>query len=121
MKKQNILIAIIFLLYHSTSLSQENLRFDGYYHTIGDTMDPFRYYLRFYEDGSVIYYCTAGNPATLLKWWSKNDQASLKGKYIVKDSTLNFSVKNKEGEVVYSGTLITGTRLWMKVKSLINK
>ena len=120
MVKKKIFIAIILFIISSGCWSQQ-VRFDGYYHTLSDSLNPFRYYLRFYEDGTVINYCTAGSPDKLLKWFSKNDNASLKGKYAQKDSTLSFSVKNQDGEVAYEGVLLSGERLWMKVKSLINK
>ena len=123
MKMKGLLIVLFFLVIRYSTSAQENerLRYDGYYTTLGDSLNPFRYYLRFYEDGTVINYCTAGNPATLLKWFSKDDQSSLKGKYVLKDTVLNFSVKNKEGEIVYAGNLLSGNRLWMSVKSLLNK
>ena len=121
MKIKSSFIVIVFLLVQLSTNGQDGLRYDGYYTTLPDSLNPFRYYLRFYEDGTVINYCTAGNPATLLKWFSKNDHASLKGKYVVNDTLLNFSVKNKEGEILYSGSLLPGNRLWMTVKSMLNK
>ena len=121
MKKKNLLLVAVLLLTGPAVFSQERLRYDGYYSTQPDSMNPFRYYLRFYEDGTVINYCTAGNPATLLKWFSKNDQASLKGKYMLKDTLLSFSVRNKEGEIIYDGNLLPGKRLWLSVKSMLNK
>ncbi len=121
MKKQSLYIIIFFLLVQISTNAQDGIRYDGYYCTLTDSLNPFRYYLRFYEDGTVINYCTAGKPAMLLKWFSKNDQASLKGIYLLKDTLLNFSVKNKEGEIIYSGSLLPGNRLWMTVKSTMNK
>jgi hypothetical protein len=110
------------LLFVITGWSQKQIRFDGYYHTLSDSLNPFRFYLRFYDDGTVISYCTAGKPETLLKWFSKNDNSSMKGKYVVKaDTTISFSVKGADGEVVYNGSLKQGGRLWMSIKSLINK
>ena len=117
---KKICISIILIIIGSGCWAQQ-IRFDGYYHTLSDSLNPFRYYLRFYEDGTVINYCTAGNPDKLLKWFSKNDNASLKGKYALKDSSISFSVKNQDGEVVYEGSIFHDDRLWMKVKSLINK
>ena len=121
MKRKNIFIVAVFLMIQISLKAQDGLRYDGYYTTLADSLNPFRYYLRFYEDGTVINYCTAGNPATLLKWFSKNDQSSLKGRYTLKDTVLNFSVKNKEGEIMYAGNLLPGNRLWMSVKSMLNK
>ena len=120
MRKKKTYLLILLLLVASAGWSQK-IRHDGYYHTLSDSLNPFRYYLRFYEDGTVIHYCTAGKPETLLKWFSKNDNSSMKGKYMSKtDSTISFSVKGPDGEVVYSGSIIKDTRLWLNVKSLIN-
>ena len=121
MRKKKIYLLILVLSFATTGWSQKQIRYDGYYHTLSDSLNPFRYYLRFYDDGAVIYYCTAGKPETLLKWFSKNDNSSLKGKYVLRDSVLNFSVKGTDGEIVYDGSIIQGSRLWMNVKSLINK
>ena len=121
MKKPKIYLVILLLFFGLTGWTQNRIRYDGYYHTLSDSLNPFRYYLRFYNDGTVIYYCTAGKPEALLKWFSKNDNSSLKGRYAFKDSLLHFSVKNHEGEIVYEGSVLPGNRLWMDVKSLINK
>ncbi|HEX7845832.1 MAG TPA: hypothetical protein VF476_08550 [Chitinophagaceae bacterium] len=121
MKKKKSFLLILLVAISVSAWSQKQIRYDGYYHTLSDSLNPFRFYLRFYDDGTVISYCTAGKPETLLKWFSKNDNSSLKGKYVLKDSVLHFSVKGTDGEIVYDGSIIGGSRLWMTVTSLINK
>ena len=120
MRKKKTYLLIVLLLIMTTGWSQK-IRYDGYYHTLSDSLNPFRYYLRFYDDGTVIYYSTAGKPEALLKWFSKNDNSSLKGRYNLKDSLLNFTVKGTDGEIIYNGTIIQLSQLWMDVKSLINR
>jgi len=97
------------------------LSFDGYYRTLPDTLNPFSYYLRFYADGTVIGYSTAGNPKNLVPWFKKEHKSPSKGQYSLKDSTISFSLKSEEGSVVYDGVLLADDRLFFTVKSLINK
>jgi hypothetical protein len=97
------------------------LCYDGYYRTLPDTLNPFSYYLRFYDDGTVIGYSTAGNPNNLLPWFKKEHKSPSKGQYTLKDSVISFSLKSEEGTVLYDGVFLPGNRLFLTVKSLINK
>ncbi len=117
-------IAIIFsfLLLSTVSVNaQATLQYNGFYHTLSDSLNPFRFYLRFYEDGSVIGYTTAGNPKNLVPWFKKDHPSPSKGKYSIKEGTLHFSLKSDEGIVEYNGQLKADNRLSLSVKSLINK
>lgn len=125
MRRKPFLISVILFISLScisqTSSKRENIHFDGVYHTMSDSLNPFRYYLRFYADGTVIGYTTAGNPERLVQWFSKEHKAPSKGKYEVKDTALTFSLKSEEGTVVYNGVIFPDKRLWLSVKSMINK
>lgn len=111
---------LVFLFFAITIHAQGKPEYDGYYHTISDSLNPFRFYLRFYEDGTVIGYTTAGNPRNLVPWFRKDHQSPSKGRYIMKDSTLSFSLKSQEGIVRYQGRLLKENRLILDVKSMIN-
>lgn len=116
-----IILCSLMLTFVSASKAQTKLSFDGYYTTLPDTLNPFRYYLRFYPDNTVIGYSTAGNPKNLVSWFSKDHKSPSKGEYSLKDSTIVFALKSEEGNVLYEGSLVTGNRLFCTVKSLINK
>ncbi len=115
-----IFLLIIFSAGKSPAQSAR-INFDGYYATLADSLNPFRYYLRFYPDGNVIGYSTAGNPRNLIPWFKKDHPSPSKGHYDIKDSLVNFSLKAQEGNVVYEGSILSGNRLYFSVKSQINK
>lgn len=116
-----LLLTTLTCAYAQNSAPATKLLFDGYYHTLSDTLNPFRYYLRFYADGTVIGISTAGNPKNLIPWFKKGHPTVSQGTYEVKDSLLKFAMKSGEGEVQYNGKIIPGDRLFLSVKSLINK
>jgi hypothetical protein len=103
--------------------AQKEISYDGYYVSISDSnsMSIFKYYLRFYPDGTVIGVTTAGKPANLLPWFKKENKTPYKGKYTLSDSTIKFSMTSEQGEVNYDGKLSPENKLVLTVKSLINK
>ncbi len=116
------IILLLFVICSGTAgHAQKKVSYDGLYHTLSDTLNPFRFYLRFYDDGAVIGYTTAGNPQNLVPWFSKNHNSPSKGKYLIKDSTVSFTLKSQEGLVQYDGIILPDNRLFLHVKSLINK
>jgi len=113
-----------FLIFISLFVAaQKELGYDGYYVSIPDSnaMSIFKYYLRFYPDGTVIGVNTAGKPANLLPWFKKENKTPYKGKYMLTDSTIKFSMTSEQGEVNYDGKLTAENKLVLIVKSLINK
>ena len=103
--------------------AQKEMSYDGYYVSIPDSnsISMFKYYLRFYPDGTVIGVTTAGKPANLIPWFKKENKTPYKGKYLIADSTIKFSMRSDEGEVNYDGKLTADNKLVVTVKSLINK
>ena len=103
--------------------AHKELSYDGYYVSIRDSnsLSMFKYYLRFYSDGTVIGVTTAGKPANLLPWFKKENNTPSRGKYEITDSTIKFSMTSDQGEVTYDGTLTFDNKLVLVVKSLINK
>lgn len=124
-RKLPVIACLLFLSFRGISQNSapsEKINYKGLYHTLSDSLNPFRFYLRFYEDGTVIGYTTAGNPKNLVPWFSKEHKSPSKGKYTLKaDSLLHFSLKSEEGLVLYEGVIRNGNTLVMEVKSLINK
>jgi hypothetical protein len=113
-----------FLIFISLCVAaQKELDYDGYYVSIPDsnTMSMFKYYLRFYPDGTVIGVTTAGKPQNLVPWFKKENKTPYKGKYAITDSTIKFSMTSEQGEVNYDGKLTVENKLVLLVKSLINK
>jgi len=116
-----ITISAIFISFYCTA--QKELSYDGYYVSIPDTntMSVFKYYLRFYADGTVIGVTTAGKPSNLVPWFKKENKTPYKGTYTVTDSVIKFSMTSEQGAVNYDGRLTSDNKLELKVKSLINK
>ena len=113
-----------FLIFISLCVAaQKELDYDGYYVSIPDsnTMSMFKYYLRFYPDGTVIGVTTAGKPSNLIPWFKKENKTPSKGKYMLTDSTIKFSMTSEQGDVNYEGKLTADNKLVLRVKSLINK
>src|SRR5262245_57474122 len=100
---------VIFLMlttvFGSVANAQDKLNFDGYYVSIPDSnsMSMFKYYLRFYPDGTVIGVTTAGKPANLIPWFKKENTTPSKGKYTLTETTIKFSMTSEQGEVNYEG------------------
>lgn len=119
--KPKLLIILLLFAFPLLTAAQKKISFDGYYRTLPDTLNPFSFYLRFYPDSTVIGTSTAGNPNNLVRWFNKGHDHVSKGSYVLKDSTISFSLKADEGVVQYTGVLLPQSRLWLKVKSMINK
>lgn len=121
--RMKILITIFLMSASMCCLAQKELSYDGYYVSIPDSnsMTIFKYYLRFYPDGTVIGVTTAGKPANLLPWFKKENKTPYKGAYTLSDSTIKFSMTSEQGEVSYEGKLTGDNKLLLKVTSLINK
>jgi hypothetical protein len=103
--------------------AQREMSYDGYYVSIPDSnsMSMFKYYLRFYPDGTVIGVTTAGKPTNLIPWFKKENNTPSRGKYTLTDSAIKFAMTSEQGEVNYLGRLTSENRLVLNVKSLINK
>ena len=118
-----IFIATILIFISMNVAGQKELSYDGYYVSIPDSnsISMFKYYLRFYPDGTVIGVTTAGKPANLVPWFKKENKTPYKGRYIVSDSMIKFSMTSEQGEVAYEGKLTADNKLMLIVRSLINK
>src|SRR5437764_14818644 len=118
-----IFIATILIFISMNVAGQKELRYDGYYVSITDSnsMSMFKYYLRFYPDGTVIGVTTAGKPANLVPWFKRENKTPYKGKYSLTDSTIKFSMTSEQGDVTYEGKLTADNKLMLIVRSLINK
>ena len=118
-----ISIATVLIFISMSVAAQRELSYDGYYVSIPDSnsMSMFKYYLRFYPDGTVIGVTTAGKPANLLPWFKKENKTPYKGRYTLNDSTIKFSMTSEQGDVTYEGKLSAENKLVLTVKSLINK
>jgi len=121
--RMKISITILLFLISFSSKAQKDMSYDGYYVSIPDstTLSMFKYYLRFYPDGTVIGVTTAGKPSNLIPWFKKENKTPYKGKYAITDSTIKFSMTSEQGEVTYDGKLTEDNKLVLIVKSLINK
>jgi hypothetical protein len=118
-----ILITILLLAVSLVVTAQKEVSYDGYYVSIPDSnsISMFKYYLRFYPDGTVIGVTTAGKPANLVPWFKKENKTPSRGIYSLSDSAIKFSMTSEQGEVNYNGKLTADNKLVLIVKSLINK
>ena|SRR5437016_8032451 len=118
-----IFIATILIFISMNVAGQKELSYDGYYVSIPDSnsISMFKYYLRFYPDGTVIGVTTAGKPANLVPWFKKENKTPYRGRYTVSDSTIKFSMTSEQGDVTYEGKLTADNKLMLIVRSLINK
>ena len=121
--RQKSSIVVLLILSSLFCAAQKKMSFDGYYVSIPDSnsMTMFKYYLRFYPDGTVIGVTTAGKPANLLPWFKKENKTPSKGTYVLKDSTIKFSMTSDQGDVTYNGKLTADNKMVLLVRSLINK
>src|SRR6266550_3714470 len=121
--RMKISIIILFITVSLNSTAQKELSYDGYYVSLPDSNNysMFKYYLRFYPDGTVIGVNTAGKPDNLIPWFKKENKTPYKGKYTLTDSSLKFSMVSEQGEVIYDGRFDNDNKLVLNVKSLINK
>ena len=113
-------VVLIMVLAGLSAKGQAQLSYDGYYHTV-DSLSPYRYYLRFYPDGSVIGVNTAGKPENLLSWFKKENKTPYKGTYTLSEGKISFKMISEGGEVHYEGNLVKDNRLILVVTSMINK
>lgn len=113
-------VVLIMVLAGLSAKGQAQLSYDGYYHTV-DSLSPYRYYLRFYPDGSVIGVNTAGKPENLLPWFKKENKTPYKGTYTLSEGKISFKMISEGGEVHYEGNLVKDNRLILVVTSMINK
>jgi len=118
--KYKICITLLVLTLGFTFRSQGQINYDGYYHTV-DSFSAFRYYLRFYPDGTVIGVNTAGKPDNLVPWFKKENKTPYRGKYKFENNTIKFDMVSEQGTVSYEGIMEEYNRIVLTVKSLINK
>ena len=104
--RMKFLLIIFPVVISLKSSCQKELSYDGYYVSVPDsnTISLFKYYLRFYPDGTVIGVNTAGKPDNLIPWFKKENKTPYKGQYLISDSTIKFSMVSEQGEVDYKGS-----------------
>jgi len=108
----------VFIIFNISSCksSSSPVKFDGVYEHKGT--DTF-YYLRFYDDGSVISVSSTGTPEQIAKWFNKDYNDVSKGTYTVTGTHIKFSTTDSHGTVDYDGE-IQNDHLALKSFSHIN-
>jgi hypothetical protein len=85
------------------------VRFDGLYYASGTVTNssdkPYWYYLRFYDDATVLGVSSTGTPQQVIRWFNKEHQNISRGRYNVQGDQIKFSHKSKAGVVDYEGTI----------------
>lgn len=89
--------------------SNENdvVRTDGIYATKmlenENTGDNYRFFLRFYDDGSVISVTSSGTPDEIAGWFKKGHEHVGEGNWEANGKQLQFSTSSKSGTTTYAG------------------
>ena len=119
--KLKLLILVFILIASAGAMAQTKPATNGYYfYRMPDTLNPYKYYLRFYNDGTVITVTTAGKVEKLIPWFNKDHRGITKGKYTLKGSYISFYITSDAGQVDYEGELVNENLRQLKVKSRIN-
>jgi hypothetical protein len=95
------------------------VRYDGVYQSplIRDSGTPYYFYLRFYEDKTVIECGAVDKVKNLKKWFDKESDVVHKGKYKISGNGISFTVKSP---VDYWGSILDDGNLLLDSHSHIN-
>lgn len=114
-----IFIFVIGLMLFVGCISKKNtIQFKGIYQS--SKIDDYYFYLRFYENDTVIETSSTGKPRHLKNWFNKNKESISKGKYYLKNDSLFFETKSDYGIILYKGCFKNG-KLLLKHYSKINQ
>ena len=81
--------------------------------------DGYRYFLKFYNDSTVIETSSIGDYKEINNWFNKEHENISKGKFHIKNDSLFFYVESKYGTVNYLGKVLN-KKLILKSESSIN-
>jgi len=85
------------------------VHYDGIYQTKvlenEATGDTYRYFLRFYDDGTVVSVTSSGTAKDIKKWFKKGHENVNEGEYEVDGDDISFTTSGPGVEVEYSGTI----------------
>jgi hypothetical protein len=97
---------------------QQAVRYDGLYQS--EKEGDHWYYLRFYEDATVLSVTSVGTPAQVARWFNKQYQYGGKGTYSIDGDHIKFSETSRDGIVDHEGAIIEGGKLKLNSHSHIN-
>lgn len=112
------IFVIVLVLFVGCTSKKNTVQFKGIYQS--SKIDDYYFYLRFYENDTVIETSSTGKPRHLKNWFSKNKESISKGKYYLKNDSLFFETKSEYGIVLYKGIFKNG-KLLLKHHSEINQ
>jgi len=116
----NRVFITLFLLFSViTCFGQKyELKTNGLYRS-KKTDDGYWYYLKFYNDKSVIAISSTGKSRRLKKWFNRENKNIPTGKYNIERDSISFFVTSSVGTVLYSGDILKNS-LQLHVESQIN-
>jgi hypothetical protein len=79
-----------------------------------NTGDKYRYFLKFYKDGTVISVTANGTADDLKSWFKKGHENVGEGQYEIEDDEITFTTSSTYGEIDYSGTIEDKNTLKLK-------
>lgn len=94
-----------------------NLRFDGLYQS--EKVEDCWYYLRFYDDGTVISVSSTGKHDKVAAWFNKKHSNVSRGNYVITGTRIVFTTSSESGKVEFDGAL-DGEQIQFRVFSRIN-
>lgn len=95
----------------------KSVRYDGLYQA--ESSGDYWFYLRFYEDGTVLSASSSGTPSEVAEWFGKNKYTG-KGIYTISRDHISFSVRSMRGTVDHDGTIENEKYLILDTYSHIN-
>lgn len=109
-------LAVFMILCISSCKEATAIKCDGVYqHREGSES----YYLRFYDDGSVITVTSSGTSKQIAKWFDKSLKDVSNGHYTLTGTHIKFSSTDSHGTVDYEGD-IQNDQIELKTFSHIN-
>lgn len=92
---------------NATSKMHGPVNTDGIYYTKmienEATGDKYRYFLRFYDDGTVISISSSGSAEEIANWFEKGHEQVAEGEWEPGSEELKFSTSSRHGDVTYEG------------------
>lgn len=98
-------IILISLSVYGCKVKEPYLRTDGIYQSKIKT-DGYWYYYKFYKDSLLISVTSEGKPKHIKKWFNQDKEFISKGKYRIKNDSIFFDSKDKNGTVNYKGEIM---------------
>jgi len=107
----------------SSASETSPLDLNGIYQTKkleNDQGDAYRYFLKFYEDGTVIRVTSSVTAEDIKGWFKRGHENVGEGEYEMTGDDISFTTTGKNGEMQYEGKIKDKATLSLRSKSAEN-